>query len=186
MRTRIPAPRWLGGLCVALLALHSLGAEAAEPLSTPATVGQGKKTNMLVIWGDDIGTWNISHNNRGMMGYRTPNMDQIAREGVGFTDDYAQQSCTADRAAFVSGFVPVRSGMTKGGMPGVDAGWQTTDVTMATILKTQGSANSQFDKNHPGDRYEHLPACTASMSSWAASIISTPRKNRRTAITRRT
>ena len=77
-----------------------------------------KKPNILVIWGDDIGTWNISHNNRGMMGYQTPNIDRIAKEGVGFTDYYAQQSCTAGRAAFISGSVPVRSGMTKVGMPG--------------------------------------------------------------------
>jgi arylsulfatase A-like enzyme len=76
------------------------------------------KPNILVIWGDDIGTWNISHNNRGMMGYKTPNIDRIAKEGVGFTDYYAQQSCTAGRAAFISGSVPVRSGMTKVGMPG--------------------------------------------------------------------
>ena len=94
------------------------------------------KPNILVIWGDDIGTWNISHNNRGMMGYRTPNIDRIASEGVGFTDYYGQQSCTAGRAAFISGSVPVRSGMTKGGLPGAKQGWQTTDVTMATVLKS--------------------------------------------------
>jgi CheY-like chemotaxis protein len=76
-----------------------------------------KKPNILVIWGDDIGTWNISHNNRGMMGYKTPNIDRIAAEGVAFTDYYAQQSCTAGRAAFISGSVPVRNGMTKVGMP---------------------------------------------------------------------
>lgn len=73
-----------------------------------------KKPNILVIWGDDIGVWNISHNNRGMMGYKTPNIDRLAKEGVGFTDYYGQQSCTAGRAAFISGSVPVRSGMTKG------------------------------------------------------------------------
>ena len=93
------------------------------------------KPNILVIWGDDIGTWNISHNNRGMMGYRTPNIDRIASEGVAFTDYYAQQSCTAGRAAFISGSVPVRSGMTKVGLPGAKEGWQKTDVTMATVLK---------------------------------------------------
>ena len=116
-----------------------------------------KKPNILVIWGDDIGTWNISHNNRGMMGYRTPNIDRVAREGVAFTDYYAQQSCTAGRAAFISGSVPVRSGMTKVGMPGAKEGWQKTDVTMATILKSQGYATGQFGKNHQGDRDEHLP-----------------------------
>jgi len=117
----------------------------------------GKKPNILCIWGDDIGTWNISHNNRGMMGYKTPNIDRIAKEGVGFTDYYAQQSCTAGRAAFISGSVPVRSGMTKVGMPGAKEGWQKTDVTMATILKSQGYATGQFGKNHQGDRDEHLP-----------------------------
>jgi arylsulfatase len=113
--------------------------------------------NILVIWGDDIGTWNISHNNRGMMGYRTPNIDRIAREGVSFTDYYAQQSCTAGRAAFISGSVPVRSGMTKVGLPGAKEGWQKTDVTMATILKGQGYATGQFGKNHQGDLDDHLP-----------------------------
>jgi arylsulfatase len=116
-----------------------------------------KKPNILVIWGDDIGTWNISHNNRGMMGYQTPNIDRIAKEGVGFTDYYAQQSCTAGRAAFISGSVPVRSGMTKVGLPGAAQGWQKTDVTMATVLKGQGYATGQFGKNHQGDRDEHLP-----------------------------
>ena len=115
------------------------------------------KPNILVIWGDDIGTWNISHNNRGMMGYRTPNIDRIADEGVSFTDYYAQQSCTAGRAAFISGSVPVRSGMTKVGLPGAAQGWQKTDVTMATVLKSQGYATGQFGKNHQGDRDEHLP-----------------------------
>ena len=91
---------------------------------------QEKKPNIVVIWGDDIGTWNISHNNRGMMGYRTPNIDRLAREGLGFTDYYGQQSCTAGRAAFLGGNVPVRTGMTKGGMPGAEQGWQMSDVTI--------------------------------------------------------
>lgn len=128
-------------------------AGGAPPPGTKAA----KQPNILVIWGDDIGTWNISHNNRGMMGYKTPNIDRIAREGVGFTDYYAQQSCTAGRAAFIGGSAPVRSGMTKVGMPGAKEGWQKTDVTMATILKSQGYATGQFGKNHQGDRDEHLP-----------------------------
>jgi arylsulfatase len=127
------------------------------PASVKAAADKGKKPNILVIWGDDIGTWNISHNNRGMMGYKTPNIDRVAREGVAFTDYYAQQSCTAGRAAFISGSVPVRSGMTKVGMPGAKEGWQKTDVTMATILKSQGYSTGQFGKNHQGDRDEHLP-----------------------------
>jgi arylsulfatase A-like enzyme len=118
---------------------------------------ESKKPNILVIWGDDIGTWNISHNNRGMMGYRTPNIDRIAKEGVAFTDYYGQQSCTAGRAAFISGSVPVRSGMTKVGLPGAKEGWQKTDVTMATVLKSLGYSTGQFGKNHQGDLDEHLP-----------------------------
>jgi arylsulfatase A-like enzyme len=122
-----------------------------------ASYAQDKKPNILVIWGDDIGTWNISHNNRGMMGYKTPNIDRIAREGLAFTDYYAQQSCTAGRAAFIGGNVPVRTGMTKVGMPGAKEGWQTTDITMATVMKNLGYATGQFGKNHQGDRDEHLP-----------------------------
>jgi len=122
-----------------------------------AASAQQKKPNVLVIWGDDIGTWNISHNNRGMMGYKTPHIDRIAREGVAFTDYYGQQSCTAGRAAFLNGSVPVRTGMTKVGMPGAPQGWQKTDVTIATVLKAQGYSTGQFGKNHQGDRDEHLP-----------------------------
>src|SRR5262245_45314603 len=117
----------------------------------------GKKPNILVIWGDDIGTWNISHNSRGMMGYKTPNIDRLAKEGVAFTDYYGQQSCTAGRAAFIGGCVPVRTGMTEVGLAGAKEGWQKTDVTMATVLKSLGYATGQFGKNHQGDRDEHLP-----------------------------
>ena len=134
------------------LALCMAGLVVAGPASAA-----DKKPNILVIWGDDIGTWNISHNNRGMMGYQTPNIDRIAKEGVGFTDYYAQQSCTAGRAAFIGGVVPVRTGMTKVGLPGAKEGWQKSDVTMATVLKAQGYATGQFGKNHQGDRDEHLP-----------------------------
>ncbi len=123
----------------------------------PAAAQDATRPNILVIWGDDIGTWNISHNNRGMMGYQTPNIDRIADEGLAFTDYYAQQSCTAGRAAFIGGNVPVRTGMTKVGLPGAAEGWQMTDVTMATVLKSLGYATGQFGKNHQGDRDEHLP-----------------------------
>jgi arylsulfatase len=119
--------------------------------------GSGRKPNILVIWGDDIGTWNVSFNSRGMMGYTTPNIDRIALEGLSFTDYYGQQSCTAGRAAFISGSVPVRSGMTKVGLPGAKEGWQKTDVTMATVLKSLGYSTGQFGKNHQGDLDEHLP-----------------------------
>jgi len=92
-----------------------------------------------------------------MMGYQTPNIDRIAKEGVGFTDYYAQQSCTAGRAAFIGGSCPLRTGMLKVGLPGAKEGWQKTDVTMATVLKSQGYATGQFGKNHQGDLDEHLP-----------------------------
>jgi arylsulfatase len=137
--------------------LSLLTAGAALLSATSSVHAADKKPNILVIWGDDIGWFNISAYNHGMMGYKTPNIDRIAREGVGFTDYYAQQSCTAGRAAFISGSAPVRSGMTKVGMPGAKEGWQKTDVTMATVLKSQGYATGQFGKNHQGDRDEHLP-----------------------------
>lgn len=116
-----------------------------------------EKPNILVIWGDDIGTLNISHNNRGMMGYMTPNIDRIAKEGAGFTDYYGQQSCTAGRAAFLGGNVPVRTGMTKVGLPGAKEGWQETDITIAAVMKSLGYSTGQFGKNHQGDLDTHLP-----------------------------
>jgi arylsulfatase len=122
-----------------------------------AAVQAADKPNILVIWGDDIGTWNISHNSRGMMGYQTPSIDRIAKEGLSFTDYYGQQSCTAGRAAFLGGNVPIRTGMTKVGLPGAKEGWQKTDVTIATVMKSLGYATGQFGKNHQGDRDEHLP-----------------------------
>jgi arylsulfatase A-like enzyme len=141
-----------------LLAASALTAGTSTVATRPAAAQAGAgKPNILCIWGDDIGTWNISHNNRGMMGFRTPNIDRIAQEGVGFTDYYAQQSCTAGRAAFIGGNVPVRTGMTKVGLPGAKEGWQKTDVTMATVLKSQGYATGHFGKNHQGDLDDHLP-----------------------------
>ncbi len=116
-----------------------------------------KKPNILVIWGDDIGTWNISHNNRGMMGYKTPNIDRIAKEGVGFTDYYGQQSCTAGRAAFISGSVPVRTGMTKVGMPGAKEGWQKTDVHHGHGPEKPGLRHRPVRQEPPG-RPRRTPA----------------------------
>ena len=116
-----------------------------------------KKPNILIIWGDDIGFWNISHFSRGMMGYRTPNIDRIAEEGVSFTDYYAQQSCTAGRACFICGQNPIRTGLTKVGMPGATVGLQKEDPTIADALKDLGYATGQFGKNHLGDRDEYLP-----------------------------
>jgi len=147
--TRTSRGRWLAlSVVVGLLGTQALHVQG----STPA-----RKPNILVIWGDDIGMTNISYNNHGLMGYSTPNIDRIAREGVSFTDYYGQQSCTAGRAAFISGMNPLRTGMTKVGIPGAPEGWQKTDVTLATILKAQGYATGQFGKNHLGDRDEHLP-----------------------------
>ena len=116
-----------------------------------------KKPNILVIWGDDIGWWNISYNSRGQMGYRTPNIDRIANEGIAFTDYYAQQSCTAGRAAFITGQNPVRTGLTKVGMPGAPLGMPAEDPTIAELLKPMGYATGQFGKNHLGDKDEFLP-----------------------------
>lgn len=150
----------LGSAAMALIAAAGApsvaGARGAQTPPTPPAP-PAKMPNILVLWGDDIGMWNISYNNRGMMGYRTPNIDRIANEGVAFTDYYGQQSCTAGRAAFIGGNVPVRTGMTKVGLPGAKEGWQKTDVTMATVLKSRGYATGQFGKNHQGDRDEHLP-----------------------------
>jgi len=116
-----------------------------------------KKPNILILWGDDIGTWNISYFSRGMMGYRTPNIDRVANEGVAFTDYYGQQSCTAGRAAFITGQNPLRTGLTKVGMPGATVGLQPEDPTIADVLKPLGYATGQFGKNHLGDRNEFLP-----------------------------
>jgi arylsulfatase len=116
-----------------------------------------KKPNILVIWGDDVGYWNISAYNQGMMGYRTPNIDRIAAEGALFTDWYGQQSCTAGRASFITGQVGFRTGMLKVGLPGAKEGLQARDVTIAELLKAQGYKTGQFGKNHLGDRDEHLP-----------------------------
>jgi arylsulfatase len=116
-----------------------------------------KKPNILILWGDDIGFWNISHNSRGMMGYRTPNIDRVANEGVTCTDWYGQQSCTAGRAAFITGQNPLRTGLTKVGMPGATVGLQAEDPTIAELLKPLGYATGQFGKNHLGDRDEYLP-----------------------------
>jgi arylsulfatase len=116
-----------------------------------------KKPNILILFGDDIGMWNTSYWSRGMMGYRTPNIDRVANEGVAFTDYYAQQSCTAGRAAFITGQNPVRTGLTKVGMPGATVGLQAEDPTIAELLKPLGYATGQFGKNHLGDRDEYLP-----------------------------
>lgn len=113
--------------------------------------------NVLIIWGDDVGMWNISAYHRGMMGGSTPNIDRIANEGMLFMDHYAQASCTAGRAAFITGQYPMRTGLSTVGLPGAKEGLQDSDVTLAQLLKAKGYATGQFGKNHLGDRDEHLP-----------------------------
>jgi len=119
--------------------------------------GAADKPNILIMWGDDIGQFNVSAYNMGMMGYRTPNIDSIAREGALFTDWYGQQSCTAGRAAFITGQSPMRTGLTKVGLPGAPEGMQKEDPTIAGLLKAQGYMTGQFGKNHLGDLDEMLP-----------------------------
>jgi arylsulfatase len=126
-------------------------------LSFVSLMAQDKKPNILVIWGDDIGQFNISTYNMGMMGYKTPNIDRIGRDGAVFTDWYGQQSCTAGRAAFITGQSPIRTGLTKVGLPGAPEGMKKEDPTIATLLKQLGYTTGQFGKNHLGDRDEMLP-----------------------------
>ena len=138
----------LAGLTVSAAATTSLAADKPK---------QGSKPNIIVIWGDDIGQFNISAYNMGIMGYRTPNIDRIGQEGAVFTDWYGQQSCTAGRAAFITGQSPIRTGLTKVGLPGAKEGLTKSDPTLAELLKPLGYATGQFGKNHLGDRNEMLP-----------------------------
>lgn len=140
-----------GGSVLAISAVASGIATSAKAQAA------GAKPNILVIFGDDVGYWNVSAYNRGMMGYRTPNIDRIAKEGAIFTDHYAQQSCTAGRAAFITGQSCFRTGLLKVGLPGAKEGLSEKDPTLAELLKPQGYVTGQFGKNHLGDRNEHLP-----------------------------
>jgi len=151
-------------LFVALLATAALLAVtrdvSAQSRRGTAARGQAQaaqKPNILVIMGDDIGIPNVSCYSHGMMGYQTPNIDRIAREGILFTDYYAEQSCTAGRASFITGQYGLRTGLTKVGMPGAAVGLQDQDATLAELLKPHGYATGQFGKNHLGDRNEYLP-----------------------------
>jgi arylsulfatase A-like enzyme len=139
-------------------------AAASAITSAPITVTQaqqptstGRKPNILFIMGDDIGWFNVSAYNMGVMGYRTPNIDRIGKEGAVFTDWYGQQSCTAGRAAFITGQSPIRTGLTKVGLPGAELGLSSLDPSVADVMKSLGYATGQFGKNHLGDRNEHLP-----------------------------
>jgi arylsulfatase len=142
--------RWLFGVTTTL----GLALGAATPALAQAPA---KKPNILVLWGDDIGYWNLSAHNQGMMGYKTPNIDRIAKEGARFTDWYGQQSCMAGRSAFITGQSPYRTGLLKVGLPGAKEGLQARDVTIAELLKAQGYMTGQFGNNHLGDLDEHLP-----------------------------
>lgn len=135
-----------------LLSLSCIFASLLAPV-----VEAQDKPNILIIWGDDIGGFNISAENQGRMGYRTPNIDRLANEGAMFTDWYGQQSCTAGRAAFITGQSPIRTGLTKVGLPGAPEGMQKEDPTIATLLKARGYMTGQFGKNHLGDLDSMLP-----------------------------
>ena len=147
-----------GALAIAGAGVSRQSRAAAQSASaTPVASSGGQRPNILAIMADDIGYWNVSAYSLGMMGYRTPNIDRIAREGALFTDAYGEQSCTAGRAAFISGQSPFRTGLLKVGMPGEALGYNAADPTIATLLKPLGYATGQFGKNHLGDRNEHLP-----------------------------
>ena len=138
---------------------YLIGASVAFGLAAliaPAAA-QDKKPNILVIWGDDVGQSNISAYTKGVVGYRTPNIDRIADEGMLFTDYYGEQSCTAGRSSFIMGQSVFRTGLSKVGLPGADLGMREEEPTIAGLLKAQGYATGQFGKNHLGDRDEHLP-----------------------------
>jgi arylsulfatase len=142
----------VGYSCAALLSSVSLlGAFSQAPAQ------QQQRPNVVIIWGDDIGQSDISAYSRGLMGFKTPNIDRVANEGVMFTDYYAEQSCTAGRASFITGQSGLRTGMTKVGLPGATLGLQMEDPTIAELLKPLGYATGQFGKNHLGDRNEFLP-----------------------------
>ena len=126
-------------------------------LGAPLPAQAQDKPNIVVIWGDDIGESNISAYSFGVMGYRTPNIDRLAKEGMIFTDMIADQSCTAGRSSFITGQATIRTGLSKVGMPGAEQGLQAQDVTISTLLKQEGYATGQFGKNHLGDRNEYLP-----------------------------
>jgi arylsulfatase A-like enzyme len=150
----------LGSTTLAAASLLGSGApmEVAQAQQPPAPApASGGKPNILVIFGDDIGQTNVSAYSFGLMGYRTPNIDRIAREGMMFTDYYAEQSCTAGRSAFITGQATLRTGLSKVGLPGATVGLQARDATTAELLKPLGYATGQFGKNHLGDRNEYLP-----------------------------
>jgi len=149
-----------GSMLAAAVTLAGAGARVAQAQAqqpAPAPSGAGRRPNILVIFGDDIGQTNISAYSFGVMGYRTPNIDRIAKEGMMFTDYYAEQSCTAGRSTFITGQCTLRTGLSKVGIPAATVGLQARDATIAELLKPLGYATGQFGKNHLGDRNEFLP-----------------------------
>jgi arylsulfatase A-like enzyme len=145
--------KWSGKFSLALATVATLFSAAAPP----AAKAQEKKPNIVVIMGDDIGMWNIGAYHRGLMAGKTPNLDKMAKEGMLFTDYYAEASCTAGRANFITGELPIRTGMTTVGQAGASVGLPAEAVTIATVLKSMGYATGQFGKNHLGDKNEFLP-----------------------------
>jgi arylsulfatase len=135
-----------------LLTLFGVVVGLSSPLGA-----QESRPNIVIIWGDDIGQSNVSAYSMGLMGYQTPNIDRVANAGMIFTDYYAEQSCTAGRASFITGQHGLRTGLTKVGMPVAALGLQKEDPTIATLLKEPGYATGQFGKNHLGDKNEYLP-----------------------------
>ena len=148
----------LGGTALTVASIASgVPTRKAQAQAQPPAAASDRKPNILFIMGDDIGWFNVSDYNMGIMGYHTPNIDRIGKEGAVFTDWYGQQSCTAGRAAFITGQSPIRTGLTKVGLPGAQVGLGPLDPSVADVLKTSGYATGQFGKNHLGDRNEHLP-----------------------------
>src|SRR5450755_924904 len=141
----------LGAIAISSFLLASGGTTAHAQAAT------AKQPNIVIIWGDDIGQTDVSAYSMGLMGFHTPNIDRVAKEGMIFTDYYAEQSCTAGRASFITGQSGLRTGLTKVGLPGAEAGLQREDPTIAELLKARGYATGQFGKNHLGDRNEFLP-----------------------------
>jgi arylsulfatase A-like enzyme len=135
----------------------ALAVTALLSAAGPVAAASAKQPNIVIIWGDDIGQSDVSAYSRGLMGFKTPNIDRVANEGMMFTDYYAEQSCTAGRASFITGQSGLRTGLTKVGLPGAKVGLQKEDPTIAELLKAQGYATGQFGKNHLGDRNEFLP-----------------------------
>src|SRR5258705_482955 len=152
--------RAIRGLLISLLPLRSIGRQIRVLSSggmDSSTMPAQTKPNILFIMADDIGWFNASCYNHGIMGYTTPNIDRIAKEGAMFTDFYGQQSCTAGRAAFITGQSPIRTGLTKVGLPGSEIGLQPEDPSVGDFMKSLGYATGQFGKNHLGDRNKFLP-----------------------------